>query len=328
MPRRSRENLGIYAPRTSRRPTDIPNRGPGTPSAGGGDKFESWTELPLDPSSGWSITSGDNATAIGATIAKVGNELHFKAPSAIGMRIQGSQMRGMFMARSIHLKPWIQSGVTMPDGQAINQFQPEAFHLKIQVEFATSNGGPISGGTVSGADGHYLTCMVGLAGYGADQSGSPNATGYLWSAAQVLKAAGGDPASSTNVNMYQSGYKSYFTNSGIQAGQKWANMQSGGGAAAHDALVYATSPLKKGDSTLPGNIQAGSYSTTVPFSTMATLHHQLHDNSTKLSNQSIQKFWHIALWFGTHTNTGGRGEIRIRSIKYVLQPIQGRVDLS
>ena len=302
------------------------------PEAGGGgggstDKFEDWTTLPLDPTDGWSITSGDMATATGATIAKVGDELHFKAPTAVGMRIQGSQMRGMFMARSIHLRPWIETGVTMPDGQAENQFQPEAFHLKIQVEFATSNGGPISGGTVSNTEGTYLTCLVGLAGYTTDQGGNPNTTGYLWSAAQVQKAAGGDPASSTNINMYKSGYKSYFTNSGIQGNYTWKNM-SNPPTGAHNALVYATSPLKKGDSTLPGNVQAGSYATNVPFLPMATLNHQLHDNATKLSNQSIQKFWHIALWFGTHTNTGGNGEVRIKSIKYVLQPIQGRVDLS
>ena len=309
--------------RTDRRGAD---RNAGGGGGGNTNPYKDWVSLPLDPTDGWSITSGDMATAIGATITKVGDELHFKAPTAVGMRIQGSQMRGMFMARSVHLKPWIESELTMPDGQVANQFQPEQFQLKIEVEFATSNGGPISGGTVAGADGTYLTCLAGLAGYTTDQGGNPNTTGYLWSAAQVQKASGGDPASSTNINMYKSGYKSYFTNSGISGNYTWKNMQSPP-AGAHNAIVYVTSPMRKGNTNEAINIQAGSYANDVPFLPMATLGQQLLDNSTKFSNQSIQKFWHIALWFGTHTTTGGSGEIRIKKIRYILQPIQGRADL-
>ncbi len=310
---------------TSGRTKPAPAAGGG--GGGGGNPWKDWVELPLDPTDGWSVTSGDNATAIGATIAKVGSEMHFKAPTAANMRIQGSQMRGMFIARSIHLKPWEETGVPMPDGQVANQLQPEQFQLKIAVEFATSNGGPISGGTVSGADGHYLTCLAGLAGYTTDQGGNPNTTGYLWSAAQVQKAAGGDPASSTNINMYKSGYKSYFQNNGISGNYTWKNMQSPP-AGAHNAIVYVTSPMRKGNTDASINVQAGSYANDVPFLPMATLSEQYFDNATKFSNQSIQKFWHIALWFGTHTTSGGRGEVRIKKIRYLLQPITGRADLT
>ena len=305
----------------------IPAPAAGGGGGGGGNPWKDWVELPLDPTDGWSITKGDMATAASATAAKVGDELHFTMPASLPYRIQGAQMRGLFMARSIHLKPWEETGTPMPAGQVANQFQPEQFQLKIEVEFATSNGGPISGGTVAGADGTYLTCLAGLAGYTTDQGGNPNTTGYLWSAAQVQKASGGDPASSTNINMYKSGYKSYFTNAGISGNYTWKNMQSPP-SGAHNAIVYVTSPMRKGPSTDPINIQAGSYANDVPFLPMATLGHQLHDNSTKFSNQSIQKFWHIAIWVGTHTNTGGMGQVRIKKIRYLLQPITGRADLT
>ena len=296
-------------------------------ASGSSDNFVDWTDLPLDPTDGWTITKGDMATAASATAAKVGSELHFTLPASLPYRIQGSEMRGIFMARSIHLKPWEETGVPMPAGQVANQFQPEQFQLKIEVEFATSNGGPISGGTVAGADGQYLTCLAGLAGYTTDQGGNPNTTGYLWSAAQVQKAAGGDPASSTNINMYKSGYKSYFTNSGISGNYTWKNMQSPP-EGAHNAIVYVTSPMRKGNTNEAINIQAGSYANDVPFLPMATLGQQLLDNSTKFSNQSIQKFWHIAIWVGTHTNTGGMGQVKIAKIRYALTPIVGRAPLT
>ena len=305
----------------------IPAPAAGGGGGGGGNPWKDWVSLPLDPTDGWTVTKGDMATATNATVAKVGNELHFTAPVSVGMRIQGSQMRGIFMARSIHLKPWELTGVPMPDGQVANQFQPEQFQLKIEVEFATGSGGPISGGNVANSDGLNLTCLAGLAGYNTDQSGSPNTTGYMWSAAQVRKAAGGDPASSTNTNMYQSGYKSYHQNSGISANYTWKNMQNPP-AGAHNAIVYVTSPMRKGNTDAAINVQAGSYANDVPFLPMATLSNQYFDNATRFSNQSSQKFWHIAIWVGTHTNGSGQGQVKISKIRYLLQPITGRADLT
>ena len=303
------------------RPISISSRGAkrradqgGGGGGGSTKKYEDWIDLPLLPSDGWVVTTGSGAAACGATVAKVGNELHFKAPAAANMRIQGAEMKGLFMARAIHLKPWEQTGVTKPDGIADNALETEAFTLKIEVEFATSNGGPISGGT------------VGLAGYTTDQSGDPNATGYLWSAAQVLKNLGGDPSASTSVNMFRSGYKSYFTNSGVANGFGWKS-QASPSAGSHNALVYATSPLRKEASTGRTNIQAGSYANDAPYFPMCTLNQQLFDNSTKFANQSIQKFWHLAIWFGTNSTAAGKGEIRISKIRYMLQPVQGRTDL-
>ena len=299
------------------------------PAAGGGgvNAWKPWVTLPNDPTDGWTVTTGSGATAIGATVAKVGDELRFKAPSSVGMICQGASMKGIFMARSIHLKPWIQAGIPMPEGQVENQCQWESMQLKIEVEFASASGGPISGGDVVGAEGTNLTCLAGLAGFATDQSGSPDwASGVIWSAAQVFKSLGGDPAAATSPNMYKAGYKSYFTNAGIQQGYTWKNM-SNPPAGAHNALVYATVPLRKENTTGRTSIQAGSYANDVPFLPMATLGQQLFDNTLKFSNTTLTPFWHIFLSFGTDTNTAGKGEIRIKKIRYCLQPIVGRTVL-
>jgi hypothetical protein len=331
MPRRSRENLGLYRRRATQNPSVKAERGPNTPSAGGGgNEWKEWIDLPLDPDDGWTISTGSGAAAVGSTLSKVGDELHFVTANA-GMRIQGSQMKGLFMARDIHIKPWEDAGITKPAGATDNQFEPEAVQFKIEVEFATSNGGPISGGSVSGAEGTYLTCLAGLAGFPSDQGGNPvHSSSMKWSAAQVAKNYGGDPSTSTRTNMYTSGYKSYDTNSGMQGTSMWKNQSGGGGAGAHNAIVYATSPLRKEAGSGPYgrcNIQAGSYDNTTPFAGMCMLNQQMFDNSTKFSDQTLTPFWHVALWFGTHTNTAGKGEIRIKKIRMYLQPVQHRATL-
>jgi hypothetical protein len=309
---------------TSGRTIPAPDAGGG---GGGGNPWKDWVELPLDPTDGWTIVNGVGSAGNSATVTKVGSELHFKAPSPANMRIQGAEMKGTFMARSIHIKPWEDAGIVKPSGQADNQFQPESMQLKIEVTFATSNGGPISGGTVVGQDGQNMVCIAGLAGYSADQSGSPTTTGYNWLGAIVEKNLGGDPSTSTSVNMYKAGFKSYFTTSGTANGYTWKNMQSPP-AQAHDAIVFATSPLRKGNSTAKSDIFGGSYSSDTPFYPMASVGESLFDNSCVLSNTAIQNFWHIALWFGTRSTAAGAGEVRISRIRYILQPRQYRNDLA
>mgnify|MGYP003673313530 FL=1 len=284
--------------------------------------------MPLDPTDGWRVSTGSGAAAVGATVSKVGDELHFKAPASAGMLCQGATMKGIFMARTLHIKPWLQAGIAKPEGMAINQFEPEAMQFKLEVEFATANGGPIGPGSASLSEGTHLTCIAGLAGFATDQGTTPDwAAGVIWSGAQVLKNYGGLPAASTNINLYKSGYKSYFTNAGIVGGAKWKNMLNGGGAGAHNAIVYATSPLRKEGELGRTNIQAGSYDNTSPYGVTTAIGHQLMDNTTKFSNQSLTPFWHIFIAFGTNTNTAGNGDIRIKKIRYYLQPVQNRAAL-
>lgn len=308
---------------TSTRTEPAPDAGGG----GGGDPFKEWVELPLDPSDGWTVVNG--AGAVGATLGLDGSILKFEqAGSSTNMQIQGSTMKGKAMIRSQHIEPWADAGVPQPAGWAANIFQPEMMTLKIEVQFDTDGGGPING-VATGGYGNNLICMVGLSGYSTDQSGSPTAggAGVLWLGALVHKNLGSEPSTSTSTSLYKSGYKTYFTNSGTITGYTWKNMSSPP-AGAHDALVFATPPLRK-EASAGGraDIFAGSYASDQPFYPMAVSGQTIFDNTTKLSDSSIQNFWHITLWFGTNSTTAARGNIRIKKIRYILQPLQNRAAL-
>jgi len=303
---------------------------PPAPAApgGGGNTWKEWTDLPLDPTDGWTVLRGTQAVANGSDVAKVGSALHFTSPTATRLKVQGNLMEGVQMTRSLHISPYADAGVPVPAGTADHLFQPEVMIFKLEVQFDTDDTGPISGGNVVGSTGHNLMCIAGLSGYMTDQSGSPVITGNLWLGAMVEKNLGGDPATSTSVNMYKSGYRTYFTNAGTAAGYTWKNMSSPP-AGAHDSIVFSTPPLRKEPSTNGRNeIFAGSYASDQPFFPMCLTGLTIFDNATKLSWTAAQTFWHITLWFGTRSATYGSGQVRIKKIRYILQPLQNRASLT
>jgi hypothetical protein len=296
---------------------------------GGSDsnEWKDWTDLPLDPSDGWTVVDGAGGGS--ASLGLDGSILKFEQGSSTNMRIQGSEMKGKAMIRSIHLKPWEDAGIATPSGTAANLFQPESMIFKLEVQFDTDGGGPINGDSGNGY-GNHLACLAGLTGYSSDQSGSPTigGTGVLWLGAMVHKNAGNEPSGSTSTSLYKGGYRTYFTNSGTVTGYTWKNMSSPP-AGAHDALVFCTPPLRKEASANGRNdIFAGSYASGAAFYPMAVSGQTIYDNATKLSDTSIQNFWHICLWFGTNSTSGGSGVIRIKKIRYILQPLQNREPLS
>tara|TARA_R100001594_G_C3858191_1_gene220214 strand:- start:70 stop:507 length:438 start_codon:yes stop_codon:yes gene_type:complete len=143
----------------------------------------------------------------------------------------------------------------------------------------------------------------------------------------VEKNLANEPSGSTSVNLYKGGYRTYFTNSGAATGYTWKNMSSPP-AGAHDSIVFATPPLRKEASTNGrADIFAGSYASDQPFYPMSVTGQTIFDNATKLSDASLQNFWHICVWFGGRSNTAAGGEIRIKKIRYILQPLQNRADL-
>lgn len=316
--------------RTSPAPDDsnrtVPAPSPGGGGGGGGNEWKEWTDLPLDPTDGWTVVNGTGGGS--ATLGLDGDILEFEQTNVTDMRIQGSAMRGKAMIRSIHMKPWEDAGVPTPAGQAANIFQPEMMTLKIEVQFDTDGGGPINGAQSNGY-GNHLVCLVGLSGYMNDQGGNPTSggTGVLWLGSIVHKVNGNNPATNGTPNLYRSGFKTYLTNSGTQPGATWKN-QLNAPPASHDSLVFATPPLRKEGFTGRTDIFAGSYASDQPFYPMMLSGQTLFDNTTKLSNPANQNFWHIALWFGTNTGTSGRGNIRIRKIRYILQPLQNRASLT
>lgn len=309
---------------TSTRTEPAPDAGGG---GGGGDPFKEWVELPLDPSDGWTVVDGAGVGA-GTSLAKVGSNLIFSNSPKTSLQIQGSTMKGKAMIRSQHIQPWADAGVPQPAGWAANIFQPEMMTLKIEVQFDTDGGGPING-DASNDYGLNLCCIAGLIGYNTDQGGNPTAggTGPLWLGAMVEKNLGNQPSGSTSPNLYKGGYRTYFTNGGTTTGYSWKNMQSPP-AGAHDSIVFATPPLRKEPSaTGRADIFAGSYASDQPFYPMAVIGQTIFDAATRLSSTSTQNFWHICVWFGGRSNTAAGGEIRIKKIRYILQPLQNRAAL-
>jgi hypothetical protein len=242
------------------------------------------------------------------------------------MEIRGSTFKGKVMIRNDHLEMAVDAGVDQPAGIAANLLQPEACNLKLEVVFDTDNGGPINGPDSSGGYGNNLTCIAGLVGYNTDQEGSPGIPGgsnVLWIGAQVYKGQGSEPAASTSTSLYRSGYKSYFSHSSTVTGYTWKNQQSAPDVS-HNALVFALAPMVQG--ALSGSTKVttygGSYAKDHPWNRLGTTGNWIQDNATRY--YIGQTFWHVALWFGGQSSTAVRGNIKIKKINLVLQPVVGR----
>ena len=113
---------------------------PKKPTGGGGNSnpWKTWVELLLDPSDGWTVVNGTGAASKSATAAKVGDQLHVEFPTTGGSSIQVSQSvsKGISMIRSAHIQAWAEDSLTRPDvAAAANYFWPEAFLLKLEVQF-------------------------------------------------------------------------------------------------------------------------------------------------------------------------------------------------
>jgi hypothetical protein len=310
-------------PRGNKRRADQGGGGGG----GSTNEWKDWVELPLDPSDGWTVVDGVGVNS-DTSLALSGDVLVFNQATATKLQIQGSTMKGKAMIRSDHLTPWATSGAAVPSGTAAYLFQPESMILKVEVTFDIAGGGPING-VATGGYGQHMSCMVGLIGYASDQSGSPTAggTSVTWIAAQVKKSAGNEPSSTSNTNLYYSGYKTYHSSSGTSHGYSWKN-QSSAPAQAHDTIVFCTPPIRKENSAGRNDIWGGSYSSDTPFYPFSIAGQSCYDNATKISDTGTYPYQHLCVWFGADNNNNVNGEIRISRIRYVLQPIQNRASLT
>ena len=296
--------------------------------AGGGNEWKDWIDLPLNPTdaNGWVVFDGSGVTA-DTSLGMDGDVLVFNQAASTKLQIQGATTKGKCMIRKLHLSPWSDAGIAVPSGTAAHLFQPESMVLKIEVLFDVAGGGPINGGATGGY-GQHMTCMVGLACYGSDQTGSPgDPGGEIWLAAQVKKSAGNEPSSTSNTNLYYSGYKTYFTTSGTSHGYSWKN-QASAPAQAHDSIVFCTPPMRKENSAGRNDIWGGSYSSDTPFYPLSINGQSCYDNTTKISDSTTRPYLHLCVWFGADNNNNVLGNIRIKRIRYVLQPVENRASLT
>ena len=312
----------------------VPAPAPGGGGGGGGNPWKSFQDL-TNPNNGeWTIIDGSGVNG-DTSLTMDGDVLVFNHPTASKLFVQGSTMMGKAMIRSKHLEMVTEAGLQQPAGVASNLLQPEAVVYKMEVQFDTDNGGPINGTATGGTDayGHKMTVIAGLVGYGSDQNGNPSGfgTNVVWLGSQVYKNSNTLPSADAATSVYRVGWKSYWQNGGTTTGYTWKN-QLNAPAAAHDSLIFQLGAVRlqaaAGNSKLA--TYGGSYAKDQPWNPIGIASNfnwtGMNDNATRYWNAGAQ-YWHPFVIFGS-SNSNVRGNIRIKKINLLLQPLVGRTGIT
>ncbi len=311
---------------TSTRTIPAPDAGGG--GGGGGNPYRDWTEIDIHDSSLWQRQNGPRAAAAAATLTSDGSVLTYNHEVLTNIDIRPGVMLGTMYIAKAHLKPYEECGFAEPSGVGANQFYPEQFSLKVEVLVDTIPiTGPTSDVSLNGY-GQKMMLGVGLVHYATDQSSAPALPGTnQWVFARLHKHLGTNPDNSEDgTNLYKVGYMSW-TAQGNTGGARW-KCQPSGGDTRHDALVFqATFGPHSRNSSEHLWTQGGSYSTTNPRARSLMSGNGNQSDSTQFGGSS-DRYVHIALAFGTFDNTNCRGQIRVRRVRYALQPIVNREDFT
>jgi len=295
-------------------------------AAGGGDAFRDWTTMSLDLDD-WKVSHGLGSAAKSATVTKDGDIIQWNCEhnSTSSIEIDAGTARGTFLISKLHLKPWTECGLTRPAGVDEHEFYPDVFNLTIEVQTDTIPiTGPTSDVTVN-QYGRHCSLQAGIVFYTSDQSSDPaHPTGTNFCMARVHKNLATNPDNSEDgTNLYKSGYVTGNA-AGSVVGARWA-CQPTGGDTRHDALVFQASFGPVGlTSANRVVVQGGSYATTNPR--VRTLQSGTAQSGTATGFAGVSDgYIHIALGFGAHNNTGSlAARIRVKRIRYILQPINNR----
>ena len=269
---------------------------------------------------------------------------HYTVPTVIRQKMTGATLEGTMLTQKAHLTPWTTMGVPVPSGEPDYFFQPEAFVFKLEVEVVTDGTGPIGGDSLTQPGGAALTgqnlCVcAGLVGYKTDQNDDPAfiSDQVQWFGAFLEKnGATAAPSSSSSTTEFKAGYRTYWSTANVTGGYTWVG-QSNAGSTSHDSIVLVNMPMRKSgvgagvNGHQRTNFMAGSYARTAPYKPLAMSGNVMFDESTQRmvdDTEHTRKYWHIFLAFGTRSNTGGGGRIKIKKIRYLLQPLTGRADLT
>tara|TARA_R100000008_G_C3578285_1_gene166667 strand:+ start:575 stop:1435 length:861 start_codon:yes stop_codon:yes gene_type:complete len=272
----------------------------------------------------WKKIEGDGIGGINVTAAMSGDQLHITFPdigSNYNVRNQGNQQKGLWFIKKVKFAPWANQAT--PAGQAANSFQSESTLFKMEMQFDHTNG-PING-TSDQNYGQNVHAACGIIAYDSDQGTDPPLPGTTnYAGVYVRKNRSEDPSGSSHTNQYQSGL---FSRNGKAPGDGriWRN-QDGGDATSHDAIVFqagiSTNITSHPIGSYNENMPCGSYATTTPFGPMV--------KGSLLSNNACRfggKHLYLACWFGFDTTSQKGGVIRIKKLRYLLQPIAARAAL-
>jgi hypothetical protein len=304
-----------------------------SPEAGGGgggggsNPYKDWVELPLDPADNyWTVLKSGNSNINDVTVDLHSGHMRidFAGSSNRQTRIQGSQNNGVTIVKKTHINWWAEAGLDVPSGKTAYGLQPEAIQFKVEVQFDQTNGPISTASNGAGPHGNALSVCVGFQAFADDQNGEPTTGGTdtTWGGAYIYKNLSAVTSASTNANMFKSGYRSYWTN-GVNAGGKLWRGQSTSGATDNDAIALATVPLRTSAESSTGKIAftGGGYSTGDPFGQLWSSSFAFSDTFT----QTLQDHYlHLALFIGGVDTTATRGQIRIKRIRMLIQPLSHR----
>jgi len=304
------------------------DQGAGGGGGGATNPWEDWEELPLDPTdSSWHLVKSGNADNSDVICDLNGGELRARFETARDYQIQGTTNNGIALIRKNPISWWTAAGIDKPANRDAHIFEPEAIQFKLEVQFNTDDG-PIHGGGIGAYHAHNFMCVAGFSMYESDQGGSPIAGGtdVVWGGAMLKKNLGGAPSGSSSTNMFRTGHKTRFTNATETWGTLWKG-QNTAGAGANDAIVFASGALRSESATGTWSrctAMAGGYSTTDPFGRVWSPSFSWRDNFTRWSNGY---YIHPTIFFGSNTSAGQAGEMKIKRIRMLIQPLANREPL-
>ncbi len=301
----------------------IPAADAGGGGGGGGNPWKDWVELPLDPTDNyWKLIKNGNSANADVTAAKVGDNLQIDFGTKRNYQIQGATNNGVNLISKAHIDWWSAAGINVPSGKSAHQWEPEAVLFKLEIQFE----GVPANGLQSSNYGYQLSSMAGITAYTTDQSDDPGVggTGILWGGGHVEKYQGGNPLSSVSTSMFRSGHRTYFTNSATMNGKKWIG-QSGSAATDNDSVIFSSTPLgNEAEGTGKKVFQAGGYSQGDKFGRTYSNQFAWRDSFGTFND----RYLHIAIMIGSVGSGTTAGTVKIKKIRYLIQPISNREPLT
>ena len=312
--------------RTTRRGA---NRNAGGGGGAAGDKWTDWTVLPNDPTDGWTRRNGNSHNPSDGQycdLAEVGDflvvDLHgngSKTTATNALRMTGNTKKGVFLIRDQPIDVWAASGLARPDGHDFPRVHPEGFLIKLAVEFDTvAITGPV-GDTSANGYGNVIQVDAGICVYDADQSGSPAIPADHRNLAGSLMKVTGDPATGGNSRVYKAGYNNY---QGVSHVNTIWKSQTGYETTGNDTLVWYCGLQLPKRPALSNHLMSGAISSVNPFGDA------MMASYTQSSNQDAfldAKYLHFYLGFGTFNDATTAGQVRIKTIRVLIQPLVGRI---
>ena len=309
---------------TSTRTFPKPEAGGG--GGGGGNPYRDWTTVDIHDSSLWQRQDGLGGGD--GTLSSAGGVLTYNMTNdGINKQIGPGTNRGTFYILKTYLKPYEECGLAEPSGVSANEVYPEQFSIKVELLMDDT---PITGPVGNESDNGYGQngqVYVGFCHYASDQSGSPGlphqTSGYVF--ARCFKNFNNDPTSTTNANLYKSGYLTVNAQSS-SGGATWKCQFNPQRTVDHNCVIFqATFGATSRNSSDRCWISGGSYSTTNPRARFLGPTQGSNSGSAHQFTGANDRYVHIAIAFGAQNNSNGNiFSVRCKSLRYLIQPLSNR----